>query len=429
MKEKDAPLPTRDYVKQQYNQIRPLMKVIGFFNKDIAKKTKDLEGQFEKIEQMEKDRLEFVERFSPMGWTLYDNISVDIVSEVVSESNDEEAEKILATYHTDLDHLERLGYRFNISRYEAWRELYERAIERANHKDFLSAVPLILIIIDGICTTKTGKHPFSGGADAPVFDSEVSRPGGISDGLAILGSTRRKLDTTEISSPYRHGIIHGLNPSFGNLLVMAKAFNLLQASIDYFDRRDDEEERLEKAASEQREPSWSEVTDTLMKNQEARQRIDEWQRRPEISNSVIASSDDNSGLVAESPEATAAQYLSSLEAKNFGSIAKLTIDFPLRSIKYRAGKHREELGELEVTGWEITGIRDEAPAISVVTIYLSGVYDESEWSGEQTMRLIYGDSEYKSLVRTDSNGSWAVMPNFINELWATMIRSTKDNIG
>jgi len=66
----------------------------------------------------------------------------------------------------------------------------------------------------------------------------------------LLGSTRRKLDVTPISVPYRHGVVHGLNPRFGHAIVAAKAFNLLHAMVDYFDRRRDEDARLAKAAEE-----------------------------------------------------------------------------------------------------------------------------------------------------------------------------------
>ena len=156
------------------------------------------------------------------------------------------------------------------------------------------------------CTTKSGKHPFSGGADAPVFDSETSGPGGLAEGLAMLGKTKRSLDTTPIVAPYRHGIVHGLNPSFGAAIVAAKAFNLLQAIVDYFDRREDEAARIARAAEEQRTPSWSELSATSARTRDMTWRIDAWRNRPEIIDGEIASSDAPGALDAGSPEAAAA---------------------------------------------------------------------------------------------------------------------------
>lgn len=349
-----------------------------------------------------------------------------MVRQAVAEPDDAAGEQILTIHHLDPDQLQFLGYRFHVSRFEAWRELYERAVERAQAEDYLSAVPLVLIIIDGICTTKTGKHPFSGGADAPVFDSETSGTGGIAEGLATLGATRRKLDTTPIRSPYRHGILHGLNPSFGNALVAAKSFNLLQASVDYFDRREDEEARIAKAAAEQRQPSWSELATTMARTQDMRRQIDDWRPRPKRTGEEIASSGSSQQLEPGSPEATAASYLAAIASRNFGEIARLTIDYLLRPIGYRAGRHREEIGELCVTAWEITDLSDESPAISEVVVSLTGTHGEREWSGEQHMRLVYGDAKYDVLTRGASGGQWSVMPNFVPNLWATALRSFKE---
>jgi len=380
---------------------------------------------------MKSERALFAKRFASRGWAIYDRLSVDVVRDAVQETDDEISEQGLTAYHLDPDNLQFLGYRFQVSRFEAWKGLYERAVERTNAHDYLSAIPLILIIIDGICLAKTGKHPFSGGADAPVFDSETSAPGGLAKGLETLGSARRKLDTNSIESPYRHGILHGLNPSFDNALVAAKSFNLLQAMVDYIDRRDDEDIRIAKATKDQRQPSWSEVFTAMSSTNELRRQTDEWRPRPAICGSRVAMHGRPHSLASESPEAAAATYLDALVDKNFGTIARMTIDYPLRAVGYRAGRHRDELGELVVTGWQITGIRDEAAAVSIADVELEETFGDRAWSGPQTMRLIYGDAKYviygdakyDVMARGAENGSWSIMPNFLPTLWATALAS------
>jgi hypothetical protein len=419
------PLPKGEHIKKQYEQIRPLLGLLGLLGGAAGSRTRELQEQFGQIERMKEERAVFAARFGPRGWTIFDRLSVDVVRDAVNEADEEAADQLLVTYHLDPDTLMFLGYRFNVSRFEPWQEIYERAVERAAARDFLSAVPLVLIIIDGICTTKTGKHPFSGGADAPVFDTETSGPGGLPDGLAILGATRRKLDRAPIGSPYRHGILHGLNPSFGNALVAAKAFNLLQTMVDYFDRREDEATRLEEAAEEQRQPSWSEIAQTMMSTRDTTRRIDEWKARPSVTDKELAAFGQDRSLEPESPEAAAASFLDAVVARNFGAIARDTIDYMLRPIGQRAGMHREELGQLTVTAWRITGVRDEAPAVSEVDVALEGNFDDRKWSGIQTLRLIYGDGKFDARVRGAPDGRWAVRPNFLNELWGTALASFK----
>jgi len=429
MNDEERPLPTSAHVMKQYRQMRPLLKVAGLFSRELAHQAKALNEQFEDVQRMHREREAFAARFGPLGWTNYDRLSVDTVARAVAETNDDAAEHLLAAHHLDPDTLQFLSYRFHVTRFEAWQALYERAVERALAEDYLSAVPLVLIVIDGICTTKTGKHPFSGGADAPVFDSQTSGPAGIAEGLAILGATRRKLDPEPIRSPYRHGILHGLNPNFGNALVAAKAFNLLQASVDYFDRCEDEEARIAKAAAEQRPASWSELATKKANTRKMSRRIDAWQARPERAGETLATSEGVHHLDPDSPEGIAASYLAAIVARNFGETAKATIDYPCRSIGFRAGRHREELGDLKLTSWQITGVRDEAAAISVVTTLVSGMHGETAWSGEQMMRLIYGDAKYDLMVRSAEGGRWSIMPNYLNALWGTAARSMRAQVG
>lgn len=128
-------------------------------------------------------------------------------------------------------------------------------------------------------------------------------------------------------------------------------------------------------------------------------------------------------MEAGSPEAAAATYLDAIVARNFGMLAQMTIDYPLRSIGYRAGRHREELGDLKLTNWTITGMRDEAPAISEIVVAMEGILNDSPWSGTQVMRLIYNDDKFEVRVRDALDGHWTVMPNFLPTLWETAVGS------
>lgn len=423
MADEENPLPTGEHVTRQYQQMRPLIGLLGLFSGNVRRQAEELERQFTDVERMKEERQKFAARFGPRGWTIFDRLSVEAVRIAVAEGDDDVADQGLVSHHLDADILSSLGYRFNTSRFEAWHDLYERAVERLLAQDYLSAVPLLLIIIDGICTTKAGKHPFSGGADAPVFDTETTGPGGLSDGLAILGATRRKLDTDAIDGPYRHGILHGLNPNFGNALVAAKTVNLLQTMVDYFDRREDEEARIAKAARDQHQPSWSELAATVSATQDTKRRIEAWEARPAVSGHTLAALGVPHRLAAESPEAAAVTYLDAIVARNFGTLAQMTIDYPLRSIGYRAGRHREELGDLKLTSWTITGMRDEAPAISEVDVAMEGILNDSPWSGTQVMRLVYNDEKFEARVRGAPDGRWTVMPNFLPTLWGTAVGS------
>jgi hypothetical protein len=187
-----------DYTIEQIEAFRPFMTILGIFNSDIWEQFQQVERRLQNFKHLMENVNSFANTYSPLGWVTYDRLSTEIVMTVVGMSA-EDGESALIDYHLDPDTLCFLGYRFLTRHYEPWRALYERAVERAGAEDYLSAIPLILSIIDGICTKSTGKHPFSGVADVPVFDSQASGPGGLSEGLALLGSTRGKLDTGPIT--------------------------------------------------------------------------------------------------------------------------------------------------------------------------------------------------------------------------------------
>lgn len=67
MTEDERPLPTGEHITRQYKAVRPLMKVVGLFNGDIARQARELDTQFENVERMKRERTEFAQRFAPLG--------------------------------------------------------------------------------------------------------------------------------------------------------------------------------------------------------------------------------------------------------------------------------------------------------------------------------------------------------------------------
>ena len=82
--------------------------------------------------------------------------------------------------------------------------------------------------------------------------------------------------------------MHGLDPDFGHAIVAAKAFNLLQASVDYFDRRRDEDQRRAKAVEEQRPIALGELGQQLLETEARRRALDAWSARPPVADQRLA---------------------------------------------------------------------------------------------------------------------------------------------
>jgi len=420
MAEENTPKRPGEHLLSEIEALLPAAKLLSTFNPEARAQLRDLEKQHADVKQMLADIERFVKIYAPLGWTNYDDVSTELVSKIVRmEIADGEA--ALTDYHLDHEALEILDYRFFKACYSHWAHIFKRAVERAGQADYISAIPLILIIIDGIFLSNTGKHPFSGGADAPVFDTQSSRTGGLPDGLALLGSVRRKLDVEPISLPFRHGIIHGLNPNYGTAQVAAKAFNLLRATMNYFDRKNDEAERLESARHDQKPIEFRDLMKRKSENAAFKTALQNWRARDPVSQSTIAESGDSVKLSAGSPEAFVVDYLELLRASNYGGLAKATVDFLKRPIGLMAGRFRNELEGVSLHKWKITGVEDSSAAMSFVIVQLVGTIHDAPWEGEYKLRLLYSDDDYNSLARGMLGGGWSAMGDFLSELWRLSI--------
>ncbi|MDA8454266.1 hypothetical protein M4R22_05785 [Acidovorax sp. GBBC 3334] len=409
-----------DHMSVQLPAMRLIAKTLGLFSSRVRESWRQVESQLESVQEMKINIALFSERYVPLGWANYDRMSSQVIAELAN-CDAEQGEQLLIQYHLDERTLQVLGYRFHAPQFQPWRAIYERAIERCKAEDWLSSVPLILVVIDGICTTSSGKHPFSGGADAQVFDTQTSGKGGLAEALKVLGATRRRLSEEPIDAPFRHGVVHGLNPNYGHPIVAAKALNLLQATTDYFVSIRDEAQRLARAEEEQRSISFREVAAEMRRTADLKAAVESWRPRPErtgltIDESCAGLGDDTT------PEAVAATYLQLLGKSNYGALAALHVDYPQRPLAYRAGQLRNELKGLRLLHWSISGIRDASAGMTTlsvdVQVEVSGHRDELS----RELRMIYADQSFELMMRGTAGGRWYVMPNLTTDLWVKRLQ-------
>lgn len=409
-----------DHMLAQMPAMRLIAKAVGFINPQVRESWCQVESQLEAVQEIKMNIALFSERYVPLGWANYDRMSSKVLAEL-AKCSVMLGEEVLTLHHLDEQTLKVLGFRFHLPQFQPWAGIYERAIERCKAEDWLSAVPLILIIIDGICTTSSGKHPFSGGADAEVFDTQTSGPGGLAEALKVLGATRRKLSEDPIDAPFRHGVVHGLNPNYGYPIVAAKALNLLQATTDYFLSIQGEAQRIARAEEEQRPASFREIATVMRQTANLKAALEAWQPRPERTSLSIDES--CAELIDETlPEAVAAKYLQFLKKANYGALARLHVDYPQRSVAYRAGLLRQELKGIRVLHWSIFRIRDVSASMTNVSVVVQveAADRRDEVLGE--LRMMYAAPSFEPMVRSMAEGQWYVMPNLTTDLWVKKLQ-------
>lgn len=368
------------------------------------------------------ENLAFFNRvYAPLGWTPFDAISLDLLAKLRTIDL-VDGEDLLVEHFLDPTRRRPLAMRFKSRRYEDWFKILERAFERLDAQDHISAIPLLLILIDGVCQRYLQKSAFGGATDAEVFDTLTDAPNGLSHALRLAGRTRKKFSTAALEAPYRNGILHGRDVNYGHPIVAAKAVNLLYGTLDYIDRRADEEQRLAKASRDQLPPDWATIFATRARTEAISQASASWvPRLPKTE--IVASYSNASGLGRETPEAAAVDFLKAICRGNFGKLAELAADYTKRSPGKWAGDLKRDYGDIRLETWTIVELRDTASAASDLKIEVSGVWQGRSWQGVADMRLLYLDEQNDSLPRSLPEGRWKVLVSVFSDIWRFAYRT------
>lgn len=123
-------------------------------------------------------------------------------------------------------------------RFPVRAEVTGRAFEAYEAGDYLVAVPLMLMLVDGFGVSATGtKSIFS---DLQKLDemfqsteSMAGHPTALKALLAQLGRGQRGYSEDPLTLPLRNGILHGTRLNYASEVVAAKTLNLVAAVVEW----------------------------------------------------------------------------------------------------------------------------------------------------------------------------------------------------
>lgn len=431
MEEKDkiADLPSYSKIRkdvQGANAIGKVVKLLSFFGikndslNEAFSKIPDLKKEVEHLSTL-PDR--FNSHFAKLGWIAHESMNSPLMEkavELADDGNIDKAETILSNHFTSTE-INWLQQRFRVLPAFSIRfKLIEKAYKDTLERRFHSCVPLLLTIIDGaVNDISKSKGFFSENTELKAWDSIASHSSGLTAIRDIFNASRKKTNSEEIFLPYRNGILHGRDLKFDNQYVVGKCWSTLFAVNDWARALKEEKENppiLEKQLT--LSESWKELKKTVKEHQEWKvksdlrwKELDNWKPRENID---IEPSNFNK----YSPEKTAFQIAESWKNKNYGNIAKLIHRFSDKEINIgvEAGKIRRELEYKKLISFKIKSVKDEAPAISEVTMDIFyQLYDE-EKSKEIVIRLICKGDDGEMGMNGKENMHWEFIDNFFYSL-------------
>src|SRR5690606_11107247 len=164
--------------------------------------------------------------------------------------------------------------------------------------------------------------------------------------------------------------------------------------------------------------SWRELKKTIIEHQEWKvksdlrwKELDNWTPRENIN---IEPANFNEF----SPEKTAFEIAESWKNKNYGSIAKLIHRSSDKEINIgtEAGKIRRELEYKKLISFKIKSVRDEAPAISEITMDVVYQLYDDEKSKEIVLRMLCKADDGQMGMNGKENMNWEFIDNFFYSL-------------
>lgn len=404
-------LPSFQHLDQNVSGLKVIFKIYRFFrffglkNKkldEMKEQIDDLRNQFDEHKEI---TTKFNKYFSDDGWIVYDSINFDILRKAVNvfeADGKEKAQKILFDYFSP-ENIERNIFHLRFCK--EFRDRYrfiEFALADYKAKRYYSTIPLLLMVIDGAVNDSVINKGFHvEKIDLNVWDSITSVENGINNIKKIFQKPRRKTSAEPISSPYRHGILHGRDLAYDNYEVAAKSWCFLFVVLDWIRSKSTEKSRKAKFIKETTPASFKELLEKIKNNQEIKKHIEKWQAR-EISGQYINDINNGMKLDISLPEYVASEYFKFWSKKNYGYMSSLYSSL----WKISAGELRDLYDWRILDNFEILSIVDVAPAITEVwaRIYLgNGKVEKCK------LRLIYETTKGESLPRNISGANWRVV--------------------
>lgn len=307
--------------------------------------------------------------FVGTGWITCGSMPSDTMERAIvlrKEKRAEAAEALLA------DIFDEPTLRFLIMRSHRFHRAAERKDQLEEAKTlflegrYLAATPLILMAVDGLAYDVGGFSVFSDHADLSAFDSIVGHPTGLPALIQLIRTPRPTTTGEAISIPYRHGILHGRDSGYGNKIVCAKAWHLLQAFVDWAGEKEDESVRIR---DRQRKDSMTlrEVIDDAVakatKRDVEKRAIDAWVARD------LDHLPDEPHEVG-SPEEALHDYLCGWRDENFMRMGKRSINFVGYSPGKLAYESRRDARGLKLQSFAVRRFYDTVPGGSRAEVTL-----------------------------------------------------------
>ena len=394
---------------------------LGIGGRGLKRWTEKVRRLKRQTDELTRELVQYQATFADRGWLLTSRTSSEVARQALeanAKSGVQDADNILAQSYMGRDLEHTMIYLTSIRAFQMRRSQLDEAVTLTNESRYTSAVPLLLIIADGVGSDMFNRSIFSEDTDLEDLDSFAGLPGALPKLMKEICTVRRKTRNEAISFPYRHGILHGRDLGYDNLVVTAKCWSLLVSIADIYRSREGNSvwRATEIPSSKSFGESLREIRDSIADYsaiRERRIRINNWTPRPIMDACIELFSDHRQSRDPIQPEYSLTRFLSAWKAGNYGRMSELTIDFSGMSTNKRAGDIRAAMEGFELSSARVTRIEDQAPALTIVSTTLLVSLNGDEYEMDTDFRLICQDASGNPGLRDDKEVRWLVNTEYL----------------
>ena len=344
----------------------------------------------------------FARLLAPRGWGVTDSLNDSVVKDAIVAYQVDglgAADEVMVKHYQDPETIRHLVLRcFGAEPLRRRTRLLELAQEDYKCGRLHACVPLLLMMIDGAVAETVGTGFHSDKTALDVWDSITGTTPGIITVQGAFKAGRRKTREESIDTPYRNGILHGLDLAYDNALVAAKSWHFLLVVRDWIVAKQSEPARQEKHAKDTQPVSLAEVLEKQEWLDRFKRAYDNWKPR-ELSAGYLERLHRPDDCEKASPEETVLRFATLWRVKNYGHMAGLFWKF--FQSKRIIQEVRQEFSQKVLGDFRVSEITEKASSLADITL----VDDHASYE----TRVVYEDPDGSMLPRDLGGGEWRVV--------------------
>ncbi|CAD0218286.1 hypothetical protein [Chryseobacterium sp. JV274] len=141
--------------------------------------------------------------------------------------------------------------------------------------------------------------------------------------------------------------------------------------------------------------------------------MDYWKDRKPIVNQDFPAQGNEVDYEEYTPERDAVRFLINWQKNNYGQMAKQICLFSNEfNIGKEAGRVRKVFEKKNLKSFEILSVEHQAPAIAEIKVKVIILFNETEYTKEILLRMLYQNEQGENMVYGQTGGIWKYMDSF-----------------